>query len=137
MVITRQAVHGGGLQGLRAVAIQVADGHENLQRFVLHGLPGQGEKRLDDVVGLLPGGGETGQFAVVLALGMISEEVLPYIEIAGHMGLAVGIQVQTRGEQHHVGVGAKDGPRRSGTGDAPAHRGVKALHPLGLEQVLL
>ena len=68
---------------------------------------------------------------------MIGEEVLPYIEIAGHMGLAVGIQVQTRGEQHHVGVGAKDGPRRSGTGDAPAHRGVKALHPLGLEQVLL
>ena len=39
VVVPRQAVHGGGQQGLRAVAIQVADGHENLQRLVLHGLP--------------------------------------------------------------------------------------------------
>ena len=136
-VVPHQAIHGGGLQRLRAVAIQVAEGHENLQRLVVHGLAAKREESLDEVVGLFPGGRQAGQLAVVFGLGIIGEETLPNFQVAGDMGLTVGIQMQPRSEQHHIGIGPKDGPRRSGTGDSPTHRAVKALQALGLEQVVL
>ena len=78
-----------------------------------------------------------GQLAVVLALRMIDEQVLPDIQAAGDVRLAVGVDAQPRGEQHHVGVGAEDRTRRTGTGDAAAHRGVEALHARGVGQVIL
>ena len=80
---------------------------------------------------------ELGQLAVVLALRMVDEEVLPDFQAAGDVRLAVGIQAQPRGEQHHVGVGAEHRPRRTGTGDAAAHGGVEALHARRIGEVLL
>jgi hypothetical protein len=126
VVVARQPVDRGGFERLRAVAVQVADGHEDLERLILHGLAAEREERLQDIVRFFPGGGQTREFAVVFALRMIGEKGLPHIQVAGNVRLAVGIQAQPRGEQHHVGVGAENRPRRSGAGDAPSHRGVEA-----------
>ena len=59
-VIARQAVRGRGIQRRLAVAIQVAQRHENLQRLVLHCLAAEPEQRLQHVVGLFPAGRRLG-----------------------------------------------------------------------------
>ena len=120
-----------------AIAVDIADRHEDLERLVLHGFAGEGEERFEHVVGLFPAGGQLGEFAVVLALGMIEEEVAPDFQAAGDVGLAVGVHAQARGEQHHVGIGAEDRAGRAGTGDAAADRGIEALHARRVGQVIL
>ena len=68
VILARQAVHRGGAQRRGAIAVDIADRHEDLERLVLHGFAGEREQRFEHVVGLFPGGGQLGQLAVVLAL---------------------------------------------------------------------
>ena len=137
VILARQAVDGGGAERRGAIAVDIADRHEDLERLVLHGFAGEGEEGFQHVVGLFPAGGQFGELAVVLALRMVQEEVAPHFEAAGNVGLAVGVHAQARGEQHHVGVGAEDGAGRTGTGDAAADGGVEALHARGVGEVIL
>ena len=67
---------------------------------------------------------------------MVQEEGLPDLYAAGDVRLSVGVQPEPRGEQHHVGVGAKHRPRRSRAGDAAAHGGIEALQARGIHQVV-
>ncbi len=136
-VVPRQAVHGSRLQGGHAIPIQIADRHEDFQRLVLHGFPAKREERLQDVIRLLPGGGQAGEFAIVFPLWMVDEQVFPDFQIAGDMGLAVGIQPQPGGEQHHVRVGTEHRPGWTRGSNAAAHGGVEALHAHGIGQILL
>ena len=71
-----------------------------------------------------------------LPCGWLDEQVLPHVQAAGDVRLAIGIQAQARGEQHHVGVRPEDRAGRTGAGDAAAHGGVEALHAGGLGEVL-
>ena len=137
VILARQPVHRGGAERRGAIAVDIADRHEDLQRLVLHRLAGEGEEGFQHVVRLFPGGGQLGELAVVLALRMVEEEVAPHFEAAGNVRLAVGVHAQARGEQHHVGVGAEDGAGGTGTGDAAADRGVEALHAHGVGEVIL
>ena len=77
------------------------------------------------------------QLGVVLALRMIDEQILPDVEAAGQVRLAVRIQAQPRGQQQHVGIGAEHRTRRAGTGDAAANGRVEALQPLRIGEVIL
>jgi hypothetical protein len=43
-IVARQAVHGGGFERVRAVAIDVAERHKNLERLVFHQLAGKAEQ---------------------------------------------------------------------------------------------
>ena len=137
MILARQAVDRGRAERGGAVAVDIADRHEDLQRLVLHRLAGEREEGFQHVVRLFPTGGQFGQLAVVLALRMVQEEVAPHFQAAGNVGLAVGVHAQARGEQHHVGVGAEHRAGGTGTGDAAADRGVEALHAHGVGQVIL
>jgi hypothetical protein len=47
------------------------------------------------------------------------------------MCAAVGIDMQPRGEQHHVGVRPEDGARRTRRGDPAADGGVKRFMRAG------
>ncbi len=114
--LARQAVRGLRIQRCLAVAIHVAQRHENLQRLVFRRLAAQPEQRLDDVVGVLPAGRVLAELGVVLAAAgrMFDEQSAPYFQASGDVRLAVRIQAQPRGQQHHVGVGAEHRAGRPG-----------------------
>jgi len=89
-------------RGVARFAVHVRDGHEDLERFVLHGLAAERKKRLQNVVRLFPARGGTREFAVVLALRVAHEEVFPDLQAAGYVGPAAGVDPQPRGQQHHI-----------------------------------
>ena len=136
MVVVRQPVNGCGLKRFGPKTVQVADGHENLERLVLDGLSSEGEEGLEHVVGLLPCRGQLSELAVVLAVRMIHEQVLPDIDAAGDVRPAVGIDLEPRGRcrgLHVDGIGGIAGlqqqARGGGVGDraaaAAGHAGVR------------
>ena len=53
------------------------------------------------------------------------------------MRLAIRIQAQPRGQQHHVGVGAEHRARRAGTGHFAADGSVEALQALRFGEIIL
>ena len=137
VVVVRQPVNGCGLKRFGPKTVQVADGHENLERLVLNGLAAQGEQRFEHVVGVLPAGGGLGQLAVVLSVWVGNKKVSPDFDAAGNHQAAARIRAQARGEQHHVGVRPEDRACRSRAGDPAAHCHVEALHAGGIGEVLL
>ena len=68
---------------------------------------------------------------------MVDEEVFPEVEVAGDVRLAILIEAQAGGEQHHIGVAAEDGARGAGAGDLAANGVVETLHALGVGEVIL
>ena len=124
-------------QRLGAVALHVAQRHEDFQRLIFDGLARQPEQRFEHVVGILPVRRGMRELGVVFARRMIDEQVLPDLQAAGQMRLAVGIQAQPRGQQQHVGVRPEHRPRRTGTGHASADRRVEPLQPIRIGEIIL
>jgi hypothetical protein len=60
MIFAGEVVDGRGVEGGGAIALHIAERHENFQRLVLDGLAGKAEKGFEDVVGLLPTAGGLG-----------------------------------------------------------------------------
>jgi len=72
------------------------------------------KKGLQYVVRLFQPAAERVEFAVVFALRVTHEQVLPDLQAAGDVGLSAGLDLQPRGQQHHIRIGAEHRPRRSG-----------------------
>ena len=132
-----QPVHGGGFQGSGAAAIEIAHRHEDFERLVFHGLAAEREERFEDVIRLFPGGREARQLTIVFSLGMVDEQIPPNLQAAGDMRLAIGVQAQPRGQQHHVRIGAETGRAGPGVVMRAADRGVEAFHAHRVRQVVL
>ena len=137
VVLARQAVHRGGFERLGAVALDVAQRHEDFQRLVLDRLRHRPNSASSTSSGSFQPGAALVSLASYLPCGMIDEQVLPHVQTAGQVRLAVGIQAQARGQQQHVGVGAEHGARRAGTGDASANGRVEALQALRIGEIIL
>src|SRR5580698_8399540 len=126
MKFAGEAVDGIGVERGDAVALDIAERHEDFQRLILDGFAGQAEEGFENIVGILPASGGFAELRVVLALRVVDEKVFPDIEVAGYVRFSVLIQTETRGEQHHIGVAAKYGTGRTGAGDFPANGRVEA-----------
>ena len=135
LIVFQQPVHHGRGEGLQATAVHVAEHHVHLERIVLYGLARQREQGFQHVVGLFPTRRRLGEFAVVLAMRMRNEQVLPNGHAPRHMRSAVRLQTQPIRQQHHVGVGAKDGPRRARARHASANCRIEALHARRIGEV--
>src|SRR5258708_5653769 len=68
---------------------------------------------------------------------MADEQVAPDFHTTRQAGTSVCIQTEARGEQHHVGVGAKHRPGGTGTRDLAPDRGIESLHPFRLGEIRL
>ena len=76
-------------------------------------------------------------FASYLPLGFLMNSSFQTSMSPGMWTLPVGIDVQPRGQQHHLRVGPENGTRRTGRGYAAANRGIKTLHARRIGQVVL
>ena len=136
MVLAQQAVDGCGFQRLGPVAIDIGERHEHLQRLIFRDLAAEAEQGFQNIVGILPRRCGTGELGVEFPLRMIGEQVLPDIDIAGQMDLAVRVDPQAGGQQQHICVRAEYRPRRTRTGHLAANRPVKTLQAVGIGQVV-
>ncbi len=134
-MIADQYFDGVGFERLGAIALDVGQSHENLQRLIFHHLPRQPEHRFHYFFGILPAGRRLGQTLIVFGLHFSGEQILPNIQPARQMGFAVGIQAQASGEQHQIRIRPEHRTRRPGTGNPSAQRHVKALDPLRIRQI--
>src|SRR5579885_3862872 len=121
--------------GLGAIAIDVVQRQEDLQRLIFNRLPAEGEQRFNEIIIVAPGGGRTGEASVVLAMRMLDKQRAPDVEIARHQRLAIRTNTQGGGQQYQIGAGAKDGPRRAGAGDLAAQSLIKTPGILRLLQI--
>ena len=97
----------------------------------------QAEQRLQHVVGSFQAPAARVSLASYLPCGWFANRFFQTSRLPGTCGRPFGLDPQTRGQQHHVRIGAEHRPRRTGTGHLAADRQVEALHARGLGQIIV
>ena len=83
------------------------------QRPVFRALPGEGEQRFHQLIGIFPMVGTLGPLADHFGVGLLPENLLPHFQISGNRGLAGGIQLKAGHQEQQVGIGPEHGTGRA------------------------
>ncbi len=110
-----------------ALLVQLTHGEVDLQRADVGDVTGEGDHRVEELLGIVEGVGVLVPFADGFGFSFLMYDLLPDVKISGDVRFAVWIPVHAGEEDEEIGALAKDAAVAAGSRSVPRRSSYKRL----------